>query len=99
MIWAGSLGIIKRIRATLRDFMWCGSDHNCRVKVGWYDCCASRKVGSLNILDLEEALMALIAKWLLKALALGTSNIQHLLHYKLMQIQPAGRGTWPRSPQ
>jgi hypothetical protein len=99
MIWAGSLAMIRKIRASLRDFLWSGSDHTYPVRVGWYDCCASRRIGSLDIVDPTDTLLALTTKWMLKALTLGNSNIQYLLRHRILQILSAGGGSWPRHVQ
>jgi hypothetical protein len=95
MIWVGSLAIVRKIRGTLRDFMWSGSDHHYRARVGWQDCCASRRVGGLDIVDPEDALATLAAKWILKALAPGNANVQHLLRHRILQVYPVGKGNWP----
>jgi hypothetical protein len=41
----------------------------------WHDVCAPKLVGGLNLIDAEEALHALLTKWIIKALALGESNL------------------------
>jgi TPR repeat protein len=45
------------------------------------------------MMDPKDALLALTAKWMLKALALGNSNAQYLLQYKLLQTRLAKTGT------
>jgi hypothetical protein len=44
--------------------------------VGWQDCCEPRRIGGLDIVDPKDALVALTAKWVLKALAFGNANVQ-----------------------
>jgi hypothetical protein len=41
-IWVGSDLVIKVIRASLRDFLWSGTDDTPIAYVSWEDCCAAR---------------------------------------------------------
>lgn len=50
-------------------------------------------------MDPDEALHALTTKWILEAMTLGFSNLQLLLRYKILQIRPQERGTWPAASQ
>ena len=70
-IWGESF----QIRSTLRDFLWTGSTHCSRARVWWFNCYAYKKVGGLNLIDPEEALHALIGKWMAKARAPRTSSM------------------------
>jgi hypothetical protein len=93
-IWAGSNSIIKKIRASLRDYLWSGTEVRAIARVGWDDCCADKKVGGLNLI---EALVALTSKWVLRALEPGTSTLHILLRYRLGKLRPTRAGTWPPS--
>jgi hypothetical protein len=75
--------------------MWSSFDHRCRARVAWYDCCAARRLGGLDLVDLDDALLVLSTKWLIKALTPGNSNLQYLLQFKLLQVYLAGKGGWP----
>ena len=65
----------------------------------WYDVCAPKSIGGLNLVDPEEALRALMAKWVLKALGPGDSNLQILRRHRIKKIKPDRRGRWPQSLQ
>ena len=67
-LWASSLKIIRLIRVNLCNFLWSGSTSRAWSRVCWNDVCAPKKIGWLNIIDLEEALNALMVKWIIKAL-------------------------------
>jgi hypothetical protein len=59
----------------LRDFLWIGSAHQSRARVRWANCCVQKHRGGLNLIDPEDALQALLDKWIMKALAPGSSII------------------------
>lgn len=46
-IWGGSLGVIKKIRVLVQNFLWSGSSCTCRVRVSWNDCCVDKCHGGL----------------------------------------------------
>jgi hypothetical protein len=98
-IWAGSDSIIQKIRASLRDYLWSGTEGHAIARVGWDDCCAVKEVGGLNLIDPEEALVALSSKWVLRVLEPGTSALHTLLRYRLGKLRPSRSGTWPPSLQ
>ena len=98
-IWGGSLKSVRDIRAQLRDFLWLGTTHRSRSRVRWTDCCTPRNVGGLNLVDPVEALHAMMAKWIFKAMSPGTTALQILLRYRMLLVRPQGRGNWPASPQ
>jgi hypothetical protein len=80
------------------NFLWSWSSHRTHIWVNWTDWCAHKKVGGLNLVDLEEALWALSAKWFIKALGAGASPLQVLLKHRLLKIKPQECGTWPATP-
>ena len=53
----------------------------------------------LNVIDREEALHALMTKWILKAPNLGESNLHIFLRYRLSKLKPNKRSKWPQSLQ
>ena len=53
--------------------------------------------GGLNLIDAEEAMYALLTKWIIKALGLGDSNLQVALRHHLTRLQLDWRGRWPDS--
>lgn len=54
-----------------------------------------KNVGGLELVDPEEALFALAAKWIIRALTLGIALLQILLCYRLLKIRPHAQGGWP----
>ena len=60
--------------------------------MNWRDCSANKKVGGLGILDPNEALEALFAKWVVKALLPRHSNLQILLRFKLSGAKSLDNG-------
>lgn len=63
----------------------------------WTDCCAAKGAGGLGIIDHDEALTALMGKWILKALVPGTPPLHILLRHRLVSLQPRRLGAWPKS--
>jgi len=78
-IWGGTLATICKLCDSMRDFLWYGSANRSQARVSWFDCCASRYVGGLNLVDPKEALYALMTKWILKVMLPRSSNLQFLL--------------------
>jgi hypothetical protein len=96
-LWGGSLKATRIIKSNLMNFLWSGSTHRTRVRVNWSDCCAPKTQGGLGLIGPNEAMDALMAKWILKALQPGTSNLQIFLRYRIQNLKPDKRGTWPQS--
>jgi hypothetical protein len=61
-------------KAMLQNYLWFGQDHTTQTKVNWIDCYTRCKIRGLNSINQEEALNALLTKWVLLALELGTTN-------------------------
>jgi hypothetical protein len=81
---------IKRVTGMIRNFCWAGSIHRARARVAWQTCCLKR----CNLIDLQEATTALMAKWIVVAHEPGVSNFKVLLRYRLSRYQPHSRGKW-----
>ena len=66
--------------------------------MAWKDCCVGRRdIGGLNLLDLEEALHALLLKWIVKALEPGCFNLLLLLRYIILKICLGEKAKWKQS--
>ena len=52
-----------------------------------------KKVGGLRLTSLEDAMHALTSKWIIQAFLLGHANLQVLLKYRIMQLQPSCHGS------
>lgn len=63
--------------------MWSGSLHQARTKVSWLQCCQSKDSGGINVINPQDALVALIVKWVLKAYKPGSSNLHVLIRHRL----------------
>ena len=95
--WASSLQVVRKICASLKNFLWCGLASRTCSRVKWNNVCASKPIRGLNIIDLEEALNALMAKWILKAFSSRELNLQILLRFKLSKLKSNSRKKWPLS--
>jgi hypothetical protein len=71
--------------------LWSGSYTRKRARVRWHDVCAPKSVGGLSLIDAEEAMYALLATWIIKALGPGESNLQVALRHRLARLQPDRR--------
>ena len=91
-VWGGSRPALRTIRRLLRNYLWSGSDINCRARVRWDDLCLHRVHGGLSLLDPEITREALLGKWIIHSLEPGTSNLKTLLRHRIAQINPTTRG-------
>jgi hypothetical protein len=48
-----------------------------------------KKVGGLSLASVEDAMRALMSKWIIQALLRTQSNLQVLIRYRIMQLQPS----------
>ena len=74
-----------------------GKPEKSRVRVSWTQCCQPKEKGGLNLINLEDAVVALMTKWIIKAIEPGDSNLHLFLRYKLSHNQPYARGRWSPS--
>jgi hypothetical protein len=93
-IWGDTADGIKRITRKIRNFYWAGTTQQARAWVAWQTCCLKRCDGGLNLIDHQEATTALMAKWVVVACELGTSNFKAMLRCCLSSFQPHSRGKW-----
>jgi hypothetical protein len=93
-IWGGMAEGIKRITGKIRNFYWAGTTQQARARVAWQTCCLKHCDGGLNLIDPQEASIALMAKWVVVACEPGASNFKALLWYRLSLFQPHSRGKW-----
>ncbi len=54
-----------------------------RLSVKWDDCCAQKKIGGLNLINLNEVLLGLLCKWNLYVFELGDFSFKFLIWYRL----------------
>lgn len=104
-IWGGTKAGIAKIRGQLFSFMWSGDVKRGRNRVNWISCCQPRAEGGLNLINPEDAVTALMIKWIVKACEPLTSNFHRMLRFCMSSFQPyqttsAGGGplAWSSSP-
>jgi hypothetical protein len=78
-IWEGTKVGVAHITSKIRNFFWLGSLTRTRAKVAWKVYYLQRKAGGLNMIDPQEALTMLMAKWALSVLEPGQSNFKALM--------------------
>jgi hypothetical protein len=93
-IWGGTADGIKRITRKTRNFYWAGTIQQARARVAWQTCCLKRCNGGLNLIDSQEAITTLMAKWVVVACEPGTSNFKAMPQFRLSSFQPHSRGKW-----
>jgi hypothetical protein len=96
-IWGGTKKGITRVRSSVESYLWFGTLNRTRTKVAWLQCCQPKAEGGLDLINPNDALTALMAKWVLKACEPGTSNLHALLRFRLSHFQPYSGGRWPSS--
>ena len=94
-IWGDSNKVIKEIRAMLCNYLWLGHEHHTRTRINWQDSSTKERIGGLGIINHEDAMTALLCKWVTYSFLPGRSNLQTLLKYSLSKIQPTKKKTWP----
>jgi hypothetical protein len=56
-----------------------------------------KEAGGLNIIHPKDAVVALVMKWVIKALEPGSLNLNLMLRYRLSLYQPYRAGRWQPS--
>ena len=97
-IWAGSQRAMGKIKALLRTYLWSGSKNATTTHVSWDDYMMPKENSGLSLLSPEDAIKALMSKWIVQALLPGKSNLQIILRCFIMQLQPFYYGPWGPSP-
>lgn len=93
-IWGGSGEGLKKIKGLITNYLAAGTMQRARSRVGWLQCCQPRAKGGLNLINLEDAAIALMTKWAIKAMEPGMSNLHLFLRYRLSKCQPYPQGGW-----
>lgn len=78
-IWGGTKDGIKKVTSSIRNYMWSGALLQARTKFAWLQCCQPKDKGGINVVNPQDAVMALMVKWVLKACEPGTSNLHEFL--------------------
>lgn len=88
---------VNKATSSVRKFMWSGALHRARTKVAWAQCCMSKDKGGINMVNPEDALVALMSKWIIKACEPGGSNLHKLLRFRFTHFQLYPKGRWAPS--
>jgi exonuclease III len=96
-IWGGTKQGIARIKSLMINYLASGGAQRARAKVSWIQCCQERHEGGINLINPEDAVAALMVKWVLKALEPGATNLHELLRFRLSLYQPYPGGRWQPS--
>ena len=87
-VWAGSKKLLGRIKALFCTNLWSGSESTTRARVSWDDCTMPKKVVGIYLILPEDAMKALMSKWVIQTILLGKWNLQIILRYRIKQLQP-----------
>ena len=96
-IWGGTQAGLKRVKATLHNYLWGGKATLSRKRIAWLQCCQPKDKGGINLLNPPDVLNAMMSKWILKACEPGQSNLHTLLRFRLKGYQPYSQGKWDPS--
>jgi hypothetical protein len=96
-IWGGTKKGIARVKSAVTNYFWSGSMHRSRSKVSWLQCCQPKEKGGVNLINPVDAMMALMVKWILKAVEPGNSNLHLLFRFRLAHFQPYSGSRWAPS--
>jgi hypothetical protein len=88
---------VARVKSLLINYLASGQTQRARAKVGWIQCCQDKSQGGINLVNPEDAVTALMLKWIIKAMEPGRSNLHLMLRYRLSQYQSYARGRWEQS--
>jgi hypothetical protein len=99
VVWPGTVQAIRHIRKLASYFLWAGRETRTLARIVWPTLCRRYRDGGLGIIDLEQAMMALMSKWIILALQPGNSNVQLILQYRLLRTQPTTSANWTLDPR
>ena len=74
-----------------------GKVQRARISVSWQQCCQTKDMGGVNLINPEDVVATLMTKWLTKALEPGDSNLHLFLRFRLSQYQPYSGDRWLQS--
>lgn len=88
IVWRGYNAILRRMRATIHNCLQLGKEQLTHAMVSWQECCHKR-----NIVDFVQWTQTLpktnlLYKWFVKAMELGESNLQLMLLFRLVRLNP-----------
>ena len=96
-IWSGSKAGVIKVISKIQNYLWTGTQHNSRARIAWDSCCRKKKERGLGLVNPEEAVVAMMCKWIVLACESGLSNFKRVLRHRLSHYRPYARGNWPPS--
>jgi len=93
--WNPNPRICCQVRGVIRNFIWGGRDAPARAKVKWDTLALPIAEGGLGMLDSKSQSKALLAKLLVRGLALGGEPSKELVRHKADQIRLPVHGKGP----
>lgn len=96
-VWGGTKKGVAKLKSSILKYLAAGKLGRSRARVSWIQCCQSKQDSGIGLINPEDAVAALIGKWVIKALEPSNSNLYLLLRLKLSQAQPYSGGRWHES--
>jgi hypothetical protein len=96
-IWGGTKRGVSQVKSAVTNYFWSGSLQRSKSKVLWLHCCQTKANGGVNLIHPLDAMVALMVKWIMKAVEPGDSNLHLMLRYRLAHFQPYSSGRWAPS--
>ena len=88
-VWVGLKRVLVNNKALLRNCLWCGSKNMTCTRMSWDDCMILKKIGGLSLTSSEDAMKALMSKWIVQAIMHGHANIQFFTRFRITRLQPS----------
>lgn len=93
-VWVGFKRFLVNIKALLHNYLWCGSKNTTRSWLSWDKCMIPKKIGGLSVTSSEDAIKALISKWIIQAVMPDHANMQILVRCRITWLQPCYHDKW-----
>lgn len=93
-VWVGLKRVLVNIKALLRSYLWCGTKNMTRTWVSWDKCMIPKKIGGLSLTSSEDAMKALMSKWIIQAIMPDHANMQILVRCRITRLQPSYHDKW-----
>jgi len=61
-IWGRMKKGLKKVTTTIQNYLWSSTLHRARTKVSWLQCCLTKDKGDINVINLVDAMTALMVK-------------------------------------
>ena len=80
--------------ALICSYLWSRLENMARARVSWDDYMMPKKFGGLGLTLPDDAMGALMSKWIIWALLPGQLNLQITLTYGITLMQPSYHNLW-----